>query len=54
MSPVVRRVKQRVLVKPGVPAEGARFLADEYRADVERLSELLGRDLNPWIAAYDG
>lgn len=54
MSPIVRRVKQRVLVKPGVPADDARFLAEEYRADVERLSELLGRDLTPWIAAYDG
>lgn len=54
MSPVVRRVKQRALVKPGVPPAAARVLAEEYRADVELLSELLGRDLTSWTAAYDG
>jgi hypothetical protein len=53
MRPVVRRVKQRALVKAGVPAAEARALAGEYRADVERLSELLDRDLTYWIAAYD-
>lgn len=50
----VGRVKQRALVKPGVPLGAARALALDYRADVERLSELLERDLTPWIAAYDG
>jgi hypothetical protein len=30
------------------------MLAEEYRADIERLSTLLDRDLSSWIAAYDG
>jgi Sulfotransferase family len=54
MGPLVRRVKQRALVKPEVPSAAARALADGYRVDVECLSELLERDLTSWIAAYDG
>lgn len=54
LGPAVGRVKQRALVKPGVPPGAARALAEDYRLDIERLSELLGRDLTPWTAAYDG
>jgi hypothetical protein len=54
MGPLVRRAKQRALVKPVVPSAAARALAEGYRADVEYLSELLDRDLTPWVAAYDG
>lgn len=31
--------------------EDRRFLADFYRQDVERLSQLLDRDLTPWLAS---
>ncbi len=53
LNPVVRRVKQRVLVKPEVPAEPASMLARLYREDIELLGGLLNRDLSPWLAAYD-
>jgi hypothetical protein len=54
LSPAVRRIKQRALVRSRVPPAAARMLAEEYRADIERLSTLLDRDLSSWIAAYDG
>jgi len=54
LGPLVGRVKQRALVKPGVPPDAAHALAEDYRADIERLSELLGRDLTDWISAYGG
>jgi hypothetical protein len=53
LNPVVRRVKQRVLVKAQLPAEAASMLARLYRKDVELLGRLLGRDLSSWLAAYD-
>ena len=53
LNPVVRRVKQRVLVKPEMPAEAASMLARLYREDLELLGRLLDRDLSSWLAAYD-
>jgi hypothetical protein len=53
LNPVVRRVKQRVLVKSQVPAEAASMLAQLYRKDIELLGGLLDRDLSSWLAAYD-
>lgn len=45
----ISRVKQRVLVKPPIPAQAAGELRNAYRNDVERLSEVLGRDLTFWL-----
>jgi hypothetical protein len=53
LNPVVRRVKQRVLVKPELPAEAASMLARIYRKDLELLGRLLDRDLSSWLEAYD-
>ena len=53
LNPVVRRVKQRVLVKPQMPAEAASMLAQLYGKDLELLGSLLDRDLSSWLAAYE-
>jgi hypothetical protein len=53
LNPVILRVKQRALVKSEIPPEAGRHLAAAYRGDVERLAEIIGRDLSAWLSAYE-
>ena len=49
LDPLVTRIKQRAVVKPPIPERAARQLNLYYRADVERLADLIGRDLGSWL-----
>lgn len=50
-GPLVARAKDRVLVKPPMPVEAARTLGALYRSDVERLQDLIKRDLSNWLSS---
>jgi Sulfotransferase domain len=50
LNPLVLRVKQQALAKPPLPEAAAERLRADYRDDVARLGELLGRDLSSWLA----
>lgn len=50
---VKRRVDAQLeqrLDRPAMPDDARRFLADLYRADIDRLGTLIGRDLTAWTA----
>jgi hypothetical protein len=51
LDPLVARVKERALVKPPMPEPAALRLTALYKADVERLAHLIGRDLGAWLTA---
>ena len=41
---------ERRLDRPPMPDEARRYLVDTYRADIDRLSDLIDRDLSGWTA----
>jgi hypothetical protein len=50
LDPLVTRIKQRAMVKPPMPEAAMRQLNFFYRSDVERLGDLIGRDLRSWLS----
>lgn len=48
LKPVVTGAKQRALKRTPVPDAAVDKLAAAYRPDIERLADLIGRDLSAW------
>ena len=46
---LLMNMQNRILVKPPFPEKERKQLVEEYRDDVSKLQELIGRDLSGWL-----